>query len=115
MGVNAEPRKPALARLAYISASGLIRTAGRPDAALVEMSTAGSDSGKDLWLSREARVPVRKRSATAAGVDHLLQLCRREFGHDLENGAGFGNRARLPRPWATRRSWWPILSMRYPA
>ena len=66
MGVNAEPRKPALARLAYISASGLIRTAGRSDAALVEMSTAGSGCGKDLWLSREARVPVRKQSAIAA-------------------------------------------------
>ena len=86
MGVNAEPRKPALARLAYISAAGLIRTADRPDAALVEMSTAGSGCGKDLSANHKVVCNCRH------DVDHLLELCRREFGRDLQNGAGCGNR-----------------------
>ena len=76
MGVHAQPRKLALARLAYIRSVGPCSRA--TDTALVEMLTAGSGCGKGLWLSREARMLLRKWSSLCRtiGVDFATSgLC----------------------------------------
>ncbi|MGO9401228.1 MAG: hypothetical protein ACLP19_25805 [Xanthobacteraceae bacterium] len=48
-------------------------------------------------------------------VDHLLKLCRREVGHDLENEAGFGNQQQAATAVGDTLYLVAILSMRDPA